>query len=32
VVLNFWWLYPVLAAVTIPYHDWHQRMWFSSWI
>ncbi|MFN2540270.1 MAG: dolichyl-phosphate-mannose--protein mannosyltransferase [Mycobacteriales bacterium] len=32
VVLNFSWLYPVLAAVTIPYHDWHQRMWFSSWI
>ncbi|MCU1602870.1 MAG: phospholipid carrier-dependent glycosyltransferase [Frankiales bacterium] len=32
VVLNFWWLYPVLAAVTIPYTSWHHRMWFSSWI
>ena len=32
VVINFWWLYPVLAAVTLPYQEWHQRMWFSSWI
>jgi dolichyl-phosphate-mannose--protein O-mannosyl transferase len=32
VALNFWWLYPVLAAVTLPYTDWHARMWFSSWI
>ncbi|MCU1622553.1 MAG: phospholipid carrier-dependent glycosyltransferase [Frankiales bacterium] len=32
VVLNFWWLYPVLAAVTIPYTSWHHRMWFTSWI
>ena len=32
VVLNFAYLYPVLAAVTIPYSDWHARMWFSSWI
>lgn len=32
VALNFWWLYPVLAAVTLPYTSWHARMWFSSWI
>jgi dolichyl-phosphate-mannose--protein O-mannosyl transferase len=32
VVINFWWLYPVLAAVTLPYERWHARMWFSSWI
>jgi dolichyl-phosphate-mannose--protein O-mannosyl transferase len=32
VVINFWWLYPVLAAVTIPYTSWHHRMWFTSWI
>jgi dolichyl-phosphate-mannose--protein O-mannosyl transferase len=32
VLVNFAYLYPVLAAVTIPYHDWYQRMWFPSWI
>jgi dolichyl-phosphate-mannose-protein mannosyltransferase len=32
VVLNFIYLYPVLAAVTIPYSDWLSRMWFRSWI
>ena len=32
VVLNFAYLYPVLAAQTLPYADWHARMWFSSWI
>ncbi|MCW2543859.1 MAG: glycosyl transferase 39 [Frankiales bacterium] len=32
VVLNFIYLYPVLAAVTIPYADWLKRMWFHSWI
>ena len=32
VVLNFVYLYPVLAAQTLPYADWHARMWFSSWI
>jgi dolichyl-phosphate-mannose-protein mannosyltransferase len=32
VVLNFVYLYPVLAAQTLPYADWHKRMWFSSWI
>jgi dolichyl-phosphate-mannose--protein O-mannosyl transferase len=32
VLLNFAYLYPVLAAVTIPYHGWLERMWFRSWI
>jgi dolichyl-phosphate-mannose-protein mannosyltransferase len=32
VVVNLAWLYPVLAAVTIPLGDWQARMWFSSWI
>ena len=32
VLLNFVWLYPVLAAVTLPYHDWYDRMLFRSWI
>ncbi|MCU1673842.1 MAG: phospholipid carrier-dependent glycosyltransferase [Frankiales bacterium] len=32
VVLNFAYLYPILAAQTLPYADWHARMWFSSWI
>ena len=32
VVLNFIYLYPVLAAVTIPYNQWYARMWFRSWI
>ncbi|MCW2615145.1 MAG: glycosyl transferase family 39 [Frankiales bacterium] len=32
VVLNFAYLYPVLAAQTLPYQAWRSRMWFSSWI
>lgn len=32
VVVNFIYLYPVLAAVTIPYGNWYNRMWFRSWI
>lgn len=32
VVVSFGYLYPVLAAVTIPYKDWLARMWFHSWI
>ncbi|HVE74512.1 MAG TPA: dolichyl-phosphate-mannose--protein mannosyltransferase, partial [Mycobacteriales bacterium] len=32
VVINFAYLYPVLAAQTLPYDVWHKRMWFSSWI
>ena len=32
VILNFAYLYPVLAAQTLTYDEWHARMWFSSWI
>ncbi|MBO0816502.1 MAG: phospholipid carrier-dependent glycosyltransferase [Actinobacteria bacterium] len=32
VLLNFWYLYPVLADQLIPYTAWHARMWFASWI
>jgi len=32
VVVNFVYLYPILAAVTISYQDWYSRMWFHSWI
>ncbi len=32
VLINFAYLYPVLAAVPIPHAFWQQRMWFSSWI
>jgi dolichyl-phosphate-mannose-protein mannosyltransferase len=32
VVLNFFYLYPILAAKVIPYSAWHARMWFASWI
>ena len=32
VAANFAWLYPVLAAQTLPYADWLSRMWFRSWI
>jgi dolichyl-phosphate-mannose--protein O-mannosyl transferase len=32
VVLNFFYLYPILSARVIPYQDWYSRMWFSSWI
>ena len=32
VVLAFAFFYPVLAAQTIPYDAWADRMWFPSWI
>lgn len=32
VVINFAYLYPVLAAQTLPYEAWRARMWFTSWI
>ncbi len=32
VLANFAYLYPALAAQSIPYHFWYQRMWFGSWI
>jgi dolichyl-phosphate-mannose--protein O-mannosyl transferase len=30
VVLNFFYLYPILTAQTIPYGAWQQRMWFQQ--
>lgn len=32
VLLNFVFLYPVLAAQTLPYDEWRLRMWFATWI
>jgi dolichyl-phosphate-mannose-protein mannosyltransferase len=32
VVVNVVWLYPVLAAQTLPYAEWQDRMWFPGWI
>jgi dolichyl-phosphate-mannose-protein mannosyltransferase len=32
VLLNFAYLYPILAGQVIPYSSWFSRMWFSSWI
>jgi dolichyl-phosphate-mannose-protein mannosyltransferase len=32
VLLNFYYLYPVLSGQVIPYTSWLARMWFSSWI
>jgi dolichyl-phosphate-mannose-protein mannosyltransferase len=32
VVVNFFYLYPILAAYVIPVESWRSRMWFSSWI
>ncbi|GAA3200967.1 dolichyl-phosphate-mannose--protein mannosyltransferase [Actinocorallia longicatena] len=32
VLINFWYLYPVLAAKSIPYDSWHMRMWMDSWV
>ncbi|MET8052821.1 phospholipid carrier-dependent glycosyltransferase, partial [Streptosporangium sp. NPDC005286] len=30
-LVNFWWLYPVLAAEVIPHSQWWSRMLFRSW-
>ncbi len=32
ILANFAFMFPVLTAQVLPYADWHQRMWFSSWI
>jgi dolichyl-phosphate-mannose-protein mannosyltransferase len=32
VLADFAYLYPALAARSIPYADWFSRMWFRSWI
>lgn len=26
------WFYPIHVDAVIPYEEWHQRMWFDSWI
>jgi len=31
-LVNFAYLYPVLAAQVLSYSQWYQRMWFRSWI
>ena len=32
VLVNFAYLYPVLAGKIIPYSDWLARMWYHGWI
>jgi dolichyl-phosphate-mannose-protein mannosyltransferase len=32
VLVNFGYLYPILAARVIPWSDWDARMWLQSWI
>ncbi|MFL6075603.1 MAG: dolichyl-phosphate-mannose--protein mannosyltransferase [Mycobacteriales bacterium] len=32
VALTFAYFYPLYAAKTIPYDDWHARIWFQTWI
>ncbi|GAA4581467.1 phospholipid carrier-dependent glycosyltransferase [Planotetraspora phitsanulokensis] len=32
VLVDFWWLAPVLTGENIPYEFWRARMLFSSWI
>jgi dolichyl-phosphate-mannose--protein O-mannosyl transferase len=32
VLANFAYFYPILAAQTLTYDDWHARIWFKSWI
>jgi dolichyl-phosphate-mannose--protein O-mannosyl transferase len=31
-VANFWYFLPIYTADVIPYADWADRMWWSSWI
>ena len=32
VLLNFAYLYPIIAAQVIPYTDWLSHMWYHGWI
>jgi dolichyl-phosphate-mannose-protein mannosyltransferase len=32
VLLNFVYLYPILAGKVIPYASWLSRMWYHGWI
>ncbi|MFE1799513.1 dolichyl-phosphate-mannose--protein mannosyltransferase [Streptomyces sp. NPDC059517] len=32
IVWNFVYFFPIYTGATIPYSDWHSRMWFDTWI
>ena len=32
VALLTWYFYPVLVGHSLPYDQWHNKMWFKSWI
>ncbi|WP_433477087.1 dolichyl-phosphate-mannose--protein mannosyltransferase [Spirillospora sp. CA-142024] len=32
VLANFAYFHPILSAQTIPYDDWHNRIWFKKWV
>jgi dolichyl-phosphate-mannose-protein mannosyltransferase len=32
VLVNFAYLYPVIAAKVIPYTSWLRHMWYHGWI
>ncbi|RFS84647.1 phospholipid carrier-dependent glycosyltransferase [Actinomadura spongiicola] len=32
VLVNFAYFHPILSAETIPYDEWHDRIWFGSWV
>lgn len=32
VALLAWYFYPIYVGHSLPYNEWHQRMWFKSWI
>jgi len=29
---NFIYFFPIYTGLTIPYPDWHARMWLDTWI
>ncbi|WP_431948643.1 dolichyl-phosphate-mannose--protein mannosyltransferase [Actinacidiphila sp. bgisy167] len=32
IVWNFIYFFPIYTGQTIPYNDWHARMWLSTWV
>jgi dolichyl-phosphate-mannose-protein mannosyltransferase len=32
VLADFVWMWPIFTGGLLSYHNWHARMWFSSWI
>lgn len=32
IVWNFIYFFPLYTGETIPYADWHSRMWLDTWI